>query len=216
MAAQGDAQYSDEIVLLNDFANRVREGRSSLPGPLPRFLFETLPSLATFSSPENLIRVAKWGELPPETQSLFGMYASLVGPEAPTGQQLFEDLFYRFFFIHELAHWLARPKNEPTSATHSGERRYTCEENANRVAVAYWRARDPSFLRTTLERMGAIRARLGNPVPAGEEAQDYFDNHYQELGDNPSAYGWFQLGMVLDVAAENPAPDFVSLIKDDA
>ena len=46
-----------------------------------------------------------WYKVPLREQTTFNQWATYTGDE-PSGRQLFEDMFYRFFFVHELGHWM--------------------------------------------------------------------------------------------------------------
>jgi hypothetical protein len=52
---------------------------------------------------------------------------------------------------------------------------------------------------------GKIQRKLPNPIPRGENAQAFFTREYQKLADDPNAYGWFQLQMVILAFEEKPA-----------
>ena len=89
---------------------------------------------------------------------------------------------------------------------------YQFELEANRISAAYWREKDPDYLSLLVGRFRRIRGRLPDPVPPGENAQQYFNRNYPGLGSNPDVYGWYQLGMVISVFDERPVPSFIQTL----
>jgi hypothetical protein len=138
-------------------------------------------------------------------QGLFVRWATYTG-EA-TGQQLFDDMFHRFFYIHELSHWLQRQvKGDSRGA-------YRLELEANRITVAYWREKDIAYMTAMLARFQRLGERLPSPVPDGQDPEQYF-NENRRMGSNPNAYGWFQTRMVIEAGAERPIRTFSGILRD--
>jgi hypothetical protein len=153
-----------------------------------------------YKSGPNTIHTSRWEKLTPEVQDDFKRWATYTSDT--TGQQLFDDMFHRFFFVHELAHWLQRQAKDYTKDG------YQFELDANRITVAYWREKDTAYLSALLARLQRISDRLPSPVPAGQDAERYFNANRSKLGSNPDVYGWFQTRMVVQAGTERPFRTF--------
>ncbi len=71
----------------------------------------------------------------------------------------------------------------------------------------------PAYLAKLIKDFRTIRARLPNPVPAGEDPRHYFGRQYSKLAEDPNAYGWFQLDMVILAYDERPRNSFKQAIN---
>ncbi len=196
---QHDSLHDQLTVLARDFERRARLAGSAMTSASPVIVVDTPPQLSMLKSPST-IHTSRWEELTPDVLDVFQRWASYAGDV--TGQQLFDDMFHRFFFVHELAHWLQRQTKDNTSGA------YQFELEANRITVAYWRDRDSAYLSALLARLQRIRDRLPSPVPRGQDAEQYFNANYRGMGSNPNVYGWFQARMVLQAGAERPVRTF--------
>ncbi len=94
----------------------------------------------------------------------------------------------------------------------SASARWQYETVANRISVAWWREQNPGYIAKLVNDFRTIQANLPNPVPQGEEARVFFTREYNELAEDPNAYGWFQLQMVILVYDEKPALSFQQAI----
>ena len=186
-------------VIAQDFENRARLAGCAITAAIPAIVVDTPPQLSMYTGP-NTIHTSRWEELTPDGQAFFKRLATFAGNA--TGQQLFDDMFHRFFFVHELAHWL---QFQTKDYTQDG---YQFELDANRVAVAYWREKDSAYLSAMLARFQRINDGLPSPVPEGQDAEQYFNVNRSKLGSNPDAYGWFQTRMVIQAAAGRPVRTF--------
>ncbi len=148
----------------------------------------------------NTIHTSRWEKLTPDVEDIFKRWATYAGDA--TGKQLFDDMFHRFFFVHELAHWLHR------QAKHNMKNVYQLELEAKRVTVAYWREKDGAYLSALLVRFRHISDRLPRPVPDDQDAEQYFNANYAKLGSNPDVYGWYQTRMVVQAGTEQPFRTF--------
>jgi hypothetical protein len=132
-------------------------------------------------------------------QDIFERQAKAAG-NGKTGEWMFEQSALRWIFVHELGHWWRACQHQKASF-------YDEEKGANRIAAAYWRERDPELMEFTLRKFQRYVDDIPNPVPAGESKEAYLNEHYESLGGQ-RAYIWFQVTMVLEVAAEKPALTF--------
>ena len=191
-------------VIAQDFERRARLAGSVITSASPAIVVDTPPQLSMLTSGTNTIHTSRWEELTPDVQDLFRRWATYAGDA--TGKQLFDDMLHRFFFVHELAHWLQRQAKNNTNDA------YQFELEANRVTVAYWRETDSAYLTTLLALFQRISDRLPSPVPRGQDAEQYFNANYRWMGSNPDAYGWFQTRMVVQAGAEQPARTFLETL----
>jgi predicted amidohydrolase YtcJ len=189
--------------VVNDFHARTVAAGLDL-GPTPAVEVRTTPQLIFFSP--NAIRIVApwWGDLPAEVRQVF---AHLGGGDAE-GEQVFRAFFHRFFLAHEAAHWL-RHRSETRKQT-----LYANEDDANRVAVAFWRTQpDGEAFLAELERMlVGIVGRIPDPTPAGQDPVAYFGANYQELGRDPMKYGYYQFRFVLDAVRERSTLDLDTIL----
>jgi hypothetical protein len=196
---QHDPLVDQLTVLAQDFERRARLARFAMTSASPAIVVDTPPQISMLTG-TNTVHTSRWEELPPEVQDDFKRWATYTGDA--TGQQLFDDMFHRFFFIHELAHWLQLQAKDYTKDG------YQFELDANRVAVAYWREKDSAYLSAMLARFQRVNDLLPNPVPDGQDAEQYFNANRSKLGSNPDVYGWFQTRMVVQAGAERPFRTF--------
>ena len=173
-----------------------------------KFVSKTQPSLSYFDG--ETIREARFKELPPEVQAVFNAWASDTADQ-PSGEALFADMFYRFFFVHKLGHWVTgqvikhrHDNGQQTALENTRQNHWQTELECNRISVAWWREHDPKYLAKLMADFDAIERKLPNPVPEGESKQRYFAANYERLGNDPQVYGWFLLQSAMDAYREPP------------
>ena len=183
------------------FARRADEEGYRLC-PAPAIELADPPSFGRFDPDSNtVLQAASWSRLAPEQRQRFESLAAHTGGRR-SAPAMFEEGTYGWVFVHELAHWWqsCRQATRPRS--------YGAEAGANRIALAFWRERDP-LSRTDARDLplpagGDARA----PVPAGMPKPQYLDDHFLAIAQGRS-YTWYQADMTLELAAEAP-PTFVS------
>jgi hypothetical protein len=200
---QHDPIVEQMTVLAREFEGRARMAAAVMTSASLEIVVDTPPELSVYEGP-NKVHTARWEDLPPDGQAIFDRFATYAG--AMTGKQFFDDMFHRFFFVHEMAHWLQRQAKDPRDG-------YQFELDANRVTVAYWREKDSAYLAALLVEFKRLNERLPVPVPPGQDPQEYFDANKGKLGSNPDVYGWFQSRMVLEAAAERPVLTFSEAVR---
>jgi hypothetical protein len=57
-----------------------------------------------------------------------------------------------------------------------------------------------------------IQRKLPNPIPHGDDARAFFTRECDKLAEDPNAYGWFQLQMVISAYDEQPVLSFQQAI----
>jgi hypothetical protein len=167
---------------------------------------------------KNGVHQTYWIDVPAGMRDTFATWAATT-PDYTTGEALYEDLFFRFFFLHEFGHWAneqvvsQRHDAKAKRARRNFERnKWEDELNANRLAVAWWRERDPAFLDRLLKSVRLILATLPSPVPAGQDDREYFSRNLWELVKDPNKYGWYQLRMIIIAYEESPRLSFQQTI----
>jgi len=203
--SQLDPLVDQLTVIAQDFERRARLAGFAVTSASPVIVVDTPPQISMLTG-SNTIHTSRWEELPPVVQEICKRWATYTGDA--TGQQLFDDMFHRYFFVHELAHWLQLQAKDYTKDG------YQFELEANRVTVAYWREKDSAYLSTLLARFQRIRERLPSPVPDGQDAEQYFNVNRRGLGSNPDVYGWYQTRMVVQAGTERPFPTFSETLHD--
>ena len=208
------------LVALRTLAAQV-EKKVHVPGyhdfDPPKVLLDAGSGISYFSYGDKVVHATRFDDLPAPMQGLWNQWSTYTQDE-PNGAALFNDMFHRFFFVHELGHWMAGqviaglPESEMSivgknEAGHRWER----EIAANRIAVAWYREQDPQYLAKLVADFRKIQAHLPDPVPAGTDKKVYFTDNYQTLGADPIAYGWYQLQMVL-LAYDEPARSFQQVL----
>jgi hypothetical protein len=210
-----DADLQAMQTIANDFQNRVHvrgiPDTAFLPPPTIRIV--TTPQLSFYNN--RTVTEGRFNELPPPVQGVFNQWASFTSDQA-SGETLFRDSFYRFFFVHELGHWLqarvleARGRGEEKWPA-ADEDFYQDEIQSNRIAIAWWREHDVTYLDRLMADYRQIEAHMPNPVPAGQDKQQFFNANYTKLGSEPDVYGWYQLDLVI-TAYDRPKQSFQQVL----
>ena len=172
---------------------------------VPTVRVETTPNLIFYA--DQVVTVPRWGDLPPEVQSLFSDWARAAGG-VWDGEGLFNELFHWFLIPHELGHDVQQIQGVPLG-------HFAAEQHANRIAVAWW-ALDPSSsarLHTFCEVAASLAGILPDPTPQGEAAESWFDEHYDALAQDPVAYGHYQFQFMSTACTEREAHPFGALVR---
>jgi len=189
--------------VINSFHARAAAAGLDL-GVVPAVEVRSTPQLIFYSPNNGKIVMPWWDDVAPEVRTVF---ARLGGGDAE-GEQVFRAFFHRFFLAHEAGHWLRYRSDTRKETLYAGE------DDANRIAVAFWRTQpDGEAFLAELERMLAgIVARIPDPTPAGEDPVAYFGANYQELGRDPMKYGYYQFRFVLDAVRERSTLDLDTIL----
>lgn len=210
------------LVALRALAAQVEE-KVHVPGypafTPPKVMLDAGMRISVFSYGDGTVHAAQLADLPPQVQDLWTQWASYT-TDQPSGKALFDDMFHRFFFVHEMGHWMASqviaglPDSELTIvAKNEANNKWAREIAANRIATAWYREHDPQYLAKLVADFRQIQSHLPNPVPAGIDRKTYFTDNYQKLGTDPLAYGWYQLQMVIEVY-DQPAQTFQQVLDE--
>jgi hypothetical protein len=214
-----DPVLDQERALATKVEARTHINHFDLQAKPPEVRIDAGPGLSFYDmGTGNVVHEERWEKVPPPMQTIFDQWAAYAGDQ-PNGQHLFRDMFHRFFLVHELGHWMEDQVMEQrqdgmaaTARQNAKTARWTYEMNANRISVAWWREHDPAYLAKLIKDFRTIQAKLPNPIPAGEDARHYFTRQYAKLAEDPNAYGWFQLQMVVLAYDERPTGSFQHVI----
>ena len=194
--------------ITRQFESRVHFAALPFQPHPPNIRIETQPTLSYFDG--HTIREARFNELPAPVQAIFNQWATYIADQS-SGKALFADMFYRFFFVHELGHWVTgqvivhrHDAGKQAASENMKHNHWQMELECNRISVAWWREHDPAYLAKIMADFTAIEEKLPNPVPVGQQKQEYFAANYDRLGDDPQVYGWFLLQSAIDAYSEAP------------
>ena len=217
--AQRDPVLVQEKAIAGEVQGRAHIDNFDLQTNVPEIRIDAGRGLSFYGmGTGNVVHEEHWENVSAAGQASFEQWASYTSDE-PTGKALFEDMFYRFFFVHELGHWMQdevlRQRRDPMAKqaeSNSETARWQYETVANRISVAWWREHDPQYLAKLVNDFRAIEEKLPNPVPPGEAPRHFFTREYKKIANDPKTYGWFQLSMVILVYDEQPALSFQQAI----
>ncbi len=197
-AADADAAVLAQLTQLRDAFLRRIDAEGYKLCPAPHIELGDPASFGHFVPERNTVMVAAWTHLTPEERKGFEEMAQSMGGDA-TGRSVFENGANRWVFVHELAHWwqACRHQTRPQS--------YAAENGADRIALAFWRERDPRYAVGIVHGYRALLTSMPSPVPEGEAPPKYYDANYAKVSQG-NADTWFQATMIAALAEEQPAP----------
>ncbi len=192
---------SQTLTNLRDaFVKKLAAAGGKCPIAPPKLLLQNVKSWGNYDPDTNTLTTPLWSQLGDADKSLF---LRMAGPNATddAAHTEFETGIHHWVFIHEMGHWA-----QTCMGSAKGESHYRVEYGANRIALAYWRERDPALIEHMIVRFRRILQRP-SPVPEGQTAEEYFNANYEKLAGTP-AYTWFQAQMVNAAYEEKPEPSF--------
>jgi hypothetical protein len=203
-AQSTDTTLKKLITLRDNFINQIKDLGFTHTLPAPRIVLDNPRSFGNYDSAENTLHTTEWKTLPPEAQKVFVSLAARLG-NGETGEEAFEKSTHQWIFVHELGHWWR-------ACTHQKALPYDEEMAANRIATAYWREHDSSFMIYQLGKFQNFIKNFPNPVPMGQSNRDFLNNNYDKLPGGPT-YTWFQSEMIVEAYNEKPKLTFKEAIK---
>ncbi|MDD2772212.1 MAG: hypothetical protein PHP45_00775 [Elusimicrobiales bacterium] len=167
----------------NQFLNRAAQSGLILSF-VPEIREWTRPSLISWRQEARAVAVPNWSELS-ETQHALLLRMAGTGND----ELLFNYLFRWFFVPHELSHAL----ETNLGGKHDNA---ASEQLANDIAVAFYMEQEVEQKLMELERI--LENALPN-LPPLPDTPDYFNKHYQEMGQNNlPLYAAYQTTFVLN------------------
>jgi len=206
-------QYATEAELragaqavINAFAAEVEKARRAKLADAPGVDVRNTPPLIFFSASSNTIVAPWWDTQTPEVRAVFAKFAD--GTDAGA-ERLFRAFFNGFLIAHEAGHWFQRNagRREPSQ--------YGNENDANRLAVAFWRTQPGGerFLAQLEQLATAAAAHLPDPTPPGEDPATYFGANYRQLGQQPLKYGYYQFRFMAEALRDRQRLDFGAMVR---
>ncbi len=150
----------------------------------PRAVLNTDTRLVFYLAENNTINLPLWSQLSPTLQSFF--YKLANGDEAE-GKKIFGAFFNGYFIARELGHIVQFTKEKGMT------NKYKAAYFANILAILFWRESAYSKqLEKCYNYVNSILKTLPDPVPAGENTEDYFQKNYEKLLQDPQKFEYFQ------------------------
>jgi hypothetical protein len=199
-ASRADAALLRELGELRDaFVRRIDEEGYRVC-PRPHLELGAGTAAGGYLPERNLIRITPWSQLSAQQQQAL---ADVPGPAGSPrlARAVYESGTYRWVFVQQLGHWWQDCRHT------DGARPYLAQSGANRMALAFWRERDPRFAAAIVE--GAVRlvSAVPDPLPPGESAQAWLERRPGEVPQSPT-YEWLEAQMIATLAQEAPQPSF--------
>ncbi len=198
-ASGADALRGELNARRDAFIAAIADQGFHCPFAAPAIIIENTPGYGNYVGKNNTIVIASWNDITPQQRRQFSDMASTPGHPS-TGRRMFENGTHKWVFIHELGHWWQHCAGKDQTDS------YALEMGANRIATAYWRSADPKQMAIFADGFKGLAKSLPNPVPHGADKRAYFDERYEALGRDPTAYTWYQSGMVANAYDERPVP----------
>ena len=205
-----NAQSQDETIieltaLRDSFVNDIQSFGYKPSLPLPELILDNPVSFGNYDDSSNTLHTTtSWKDAPDEVKQFFnGAVKSMDSTE--TGEVFFNKATHKWIFIHEFGHWWRACQKQKVS-------HYDEEMGANRIAVAYWREKDTSFMNWQLNVFENFVSHFPNPVPAGISKEKYLNDNYETIGASP-AYTWYQAQMIVAAYYEKPVMTFKKSIE---
>ncbi len=185
--------------LRDQYVAQLKADGFTCPIAPPKILVEDVPSLGQYQDETNTLRTSDFSLLNPQERAFM---ESLAGPGASEAEMrvVFEKAAHQWIFVHEFGHWWQACQGFIPTHSH-----YQVESGANRIAMAYWREKDPSVVALMMRLFRQVLAQMPSPVPAGQTVEGYFNANYETLGPSPT-YPWFQSQMNAALWNEKPEP----------
>ena len=132
------------ITLRDSFINQVRDFGFNPSLPAPKIVMDNPVSFGNYDDTTNILHTtSSWQTLPKELKVFFNQAVG-GADSSDAGKDLFNKATHQWIFVHELGHWWRACQKQKVS-------HYDEEIGANRIAVAYWREADSSFMNWQLK-----------------------------------------------------------------
>lgn len=195
---RGDVEHRATSIRDRFAAGVVACGRE--PPFTPTFRVETHPGLIFYDVERQQVVIPTWDDLDGETLVMVERFGEASGVGART---YFDDVFNSLLVPHELGHWLELLHGEHPDW-------YLSELQANRIALAFWRAEtgdDEALLNRLANYWRALEA-IPSPVPDGADVHA----HFNSSPFNPETYGWYQGYMMQEAWRRRDEATFCELV----
>lgn len=201
--------YTDSVALVKESTRLADVFKADIKKLRPGMdfktgvLLNTTPYLIYYSTNDN-VNLPLWSQVLPPIK---GFTAQVTGSETE-GERMFGLFFNGFYLPHELGHALQAyvdPKGDNLS--------FKNEYLANEIAMLWWRKQGKDKeLKACYELAKSMFAKLPNPVPEGQTAEEYFTKNYEQATKDPFVYGYMQFAQFIKVYEDKSLPDFDTYI----
>jgi len=203
--------YTDSAKLVTDanelvtaFFAKVKQADASIT-KLPQAILNTQPYQVFYLSENNSVNLPLWSQINPDLQLFF---SKLVHGDANEGKKVFGLFFNGFYIAHELGHAVQFSKEKNIT------NKYQEEFFANTLAILYWReSSNKKQLEKCYNYVNNILKALPDPVPVGENAEDYFNKNYEKLAKEPAKYAYFQFSLFKSIYEDKSLPAFIAYLR---
>ena len=189
----------------NAFIDRIGEDGFYCRLPAPAIVVADTPLFGRFDRGSNNMITPDWKQLTPEEKAVFAELAGPGGTDAQA-QAIFDVEAHHWIFIVGEVHWWEACKQLTLKLTP-----YEAEMQATRVALAYWRERDPDVVARLTTTVDAL-SKEPSLIPPGQDLQTYFNQHYLTTASGRE-YLWLQAQLVKIALADDPEPILVETLK---
>lgn len=174
--------------IISDFADQVRACGID-PQRIPTVTIVTSGPDIRYNYDKWDITLSSWPDLPDDFKGMMQGWAD-QGTLGLDAEGQFREIFNDLLVPHEMGHWLAHL----SGSWRFGNDFWEAENEANRIAIAYLLTTNPDQAQVAnrISNFTQFLATLPSPVLAGEDPATYFNENYETLGDDPTAYGWYQ------------------------
>ena len=194
-----DTVMAKVVALQADFVSKIKAAGYQPRLKPPTIVIDNPPSFGNYDNDKDILHTSDWTTLPQPLKDYFTMLGKSVS-STETGEQFFDVAAHKWIFIHEMGHWW-RDCQQQTALP------YDEEKAANRLAMAYWRERDPVLFANMLKVFQSVIDNNPSPVPAGMSKEKYLNDNYEKLPGG-AAYSWYQSIMIVEASKEMPVLTF--------
>jgi hypothetical protein len=187
------------------FIDRIGQDGFYCRLPAPAIVVQDTPLFGEWEKNTDNIVTPDWSQLKPEGKAIFMQLAG-AGTTDAQAQKLFDLEAHHWILIVETVHWWEGCKRLTLHITP-----YEAEAQAVRVALAYWRERDPALVQQ-LVTIISILDQQPSLIPEGQDLPTYFNQHYQTFASGKD-YLWIQAQVLKAVLAEDPQPTVVETMN---
>ena len=203
--------YTASVKLVKDvnelattFFTKVKLADASMT-KVPQAILNTQPYLVFYTSENNSVNLPLWFQLNADLQLFF---SQLSGGNKSEGKKIFGLFFNGFYIARELGHAVQFAKEKNNTNKYQGEL------FANTLAILFWReSANKKELEKCYNYVNSMLKILPDPVPAGENEEDYFNKNYQKLAHEPGKYGYIQFSQFKRIYEDKSLPGFIVYLK---
>jgi hypothetical protein len=166
----------ERVTALRDvFIDRIHAAGLTCPIAPPTIVIDHTPPFGNYQDESNVLHTSDWYMLNDEER---GCSFAWQG-RARTRQRRMPILKWSASLgvYHELGHWWQACRKAIVGRPH-----YEVEFGANRIALPYWRETSPVFAERTTAMFDGLLTPLPDPVPPGQQVENYFNENYEKLG----------------------------------